>query len=243
MIVSGPAGPEEGKDVNATWRGARFLKLLIVVGLFTAPDVGAEEADSVTRSGRYEAWLVLTGWPSLNDLQPTAGGSFKQVGYGLGGALHWPWRQFDNGELMIGVEGAIMATDSDVPVLLDELLARDLYVALSAKWLMGEARNISLDAGLSYHLLDITQLETDYNLAGEFESWEEGAVGFFLGTTWDVGAGRREKPGGLSLGLRVHFLDFGIVGDEEVLFTPVLGSNAGELDGPLFALQIGYSSR
>lgn len=228
--------------MNATWRVARFLILMIVVP-FVALDAAAEKADSTTGSGRYEAWLLLTGWPSLNELQPAAGGSFKQVGYGLGGAVHWPWRQLDNGELMVGIEGAIMATGSDVPVLLDELLARDLYVALSAKWLIGDARNISLDAGLSYHLLDITQLQTDYNLAGEFESWEEGAVGLFLGTTWDVGAGRREKTGGLSLGLRVHFLDFGVVSDEHLLVTPVLGSDAGELDGPLFALQIGYSWR
>ena len=243
MIVSGPPGPGEGKDVNAPSRVKQIRTLLFVVGLLVAVDATAEDAGSMPGSGRYEAWLALTGWPSLNDLQPAAGGSFKQTGYGLGAAAHWPLRQLDNGELMVGVEGAIMATDSDVPVLLDELWARDLYVALSAKWLMGDKRNVSLDAGLSYHLLDITQLETDYNLAGEFESWEEGAVGFFLGTTWDVGAGRREKTGGLSLGLRVHYLDFGFVRDEDVLVTPVLGSDAGELDGPLFALQIGYSWR
>jgi hypothetical protein len=192
---------------------------------------------------RWEAWLALPSWPSLNDLQPAAGGSFKQIGYGIGAAAHWPVRQLEHGELMLGIEGAIMATDSDVPVFLDDLLARDAYLGVSAKWRMGKARKFSLDAGLAYHLLDISQLDSNYNTGFEFESWEESTAGFFLGTSWDVSAGRPGKDSGLSLGLKVHFLDFGTVRDENVFITPVLGPDAGELDGPLYALQIGYRWR
>ena len=223
----------------------RTLILLATASLAMVSVAAAEqelrtEADAGIRS---EAWLALPSWPSLNDLQPAAGGSFKQIGYGLGAAAHWPFRRFENGELLLGVEGAIMATDSDVPVLLDDLLARHGYVAVSAKWMMGRARNVSLDAGLGFHLIDIAQLETDYNRAGEFESWEESALGFLIGATWDVGAGTRDNNSGLSLGLRVHFVDFGAVRDEDVFIAPVLGADAGDLAGPLYALQIGYRWR
>jgi len=231
--------------MNATSRAKRFLQLLTVAGFVTGPHAAlfAEEEGRLHDAPRWEAWLALSTWPSLNELQPAAGGSFKQLGYGLGAAAHWPVGQFQHGELMLGVEGAVMATDSDVPVLLDDLLARDGYLAVSAKWFFSEARNVSLDAGVAYHLVDIAQLDTDYNSSVEFESWEETAAGLFLGTTWDVSGGRSTNDGGLSLGLKVHFLDFGTVRDESVFVTPVLGPDAGDLDGPVYAFQIGYSWR
>lgn len=48
---------------------------------------------------------------------------------------------------------------------------------------------------------------------------------------------------GLSLSLKVHFVDFGAVQDEDVLFQPLFGADAGELDGPLYLLQIGWAGR
>ena len=231
--------------MKATPRIKRTLVLLVTGSLMAAVTVAAElDTPAEPATGiRTEAWLALSSWPGLNELQPAAGGSFKQIGYGIGAAAHWPVRQLANGELLLGVEGAIMATDSDVPVLLDDLLARHGYVAVSAKWMMGTARNVSLDAGLGVHLVDIAQLETDYNSASEFESWEESAAGLFIGATWDVGAGRPNKNSGLSLGLRVYFVDLGTVRDEEVYFTPVLGADAGVLTGPLTVLRIGYRWR
>lgn len=202
-------------------------------------DVGTEQG----QGSRGEIWLALPTWPALGDLQPVVGGSFKSVGYGLGGAVHWPWRPVRGGDLMIGFEGAIMATDSDIPVILDELLARDLYVAASVKWRLSKARKVSIDAGLAYHLLDIAQLETDYRSSVEFESWEEGAFGPFVGMTWDAGGSDDRERGGMTLGLRVHFLDFGTVRDEDVLASVVLGRDAGKLDGPLVMLHVGYRWR
>ena len=223
----------------------RTLVLLVTGSLMTAGTVAAGQASPTEWATgiRTEAWLALPSWPSLDELRPAAGGSFEQIGYGIGAAAHWPVRQRANGELLLGVEGAIMATDSDVPVLLDDLLARHGYLAVSVKWLMGTARNVSLDAGLGVHLVDIAQLETDYNSAGEFESWEESAVGLFVGATWDAGAGKPNKNSGLSLGLRVHFVELGTVRDEDVFIAPVLGTDAGDLTGPLYVLRIGYRWR
>lgn len=227
---------------------------LLVIRTFTAVAVGSlvlaadaaaqyEEYESPRAGMRTEVWLVLPSWPSLADLRPVVGGSFNELGYGIGAAAHWPLRQRENGTLLLGFEGAVMATESDIPAYLDELLARDAYLAVSAKWMMGKTRSASLDVGLAYHLLDIAQLDSGYSVAVEFESWEESAAGFFIGAGWDVGAGKPGKNGGLSLGLKVHFVDFGIVRDEDIFVAPVLGSNAGDLGGPIYALQIGYRWR
>jgi len=226
--------------------GNKRTLILLVTGCLMAAGAAAAESNTLAESAagiRTEAWLALPSWPSLNELQPVAGGSFEQIGYGIGAAAHWPVRQLANGELLLGIEGAIMATDSDVPVLLDDLYARHGYLAASAKWMMGTARNVSLDAGFGLHLVDIAQLETNYISAGEFESWEESAAGLFIGATWDVGAGKPHRDSGLSLGLRVHFLDLGTVRDEDILITPVLGADAGDLTGPLYVLRIGYRWR
>jgi len=226
--------------VNKTLQSLSNSLLLTASMVLAGPaiaDAGAEPGSNTTRS---EIWLALPTWPALGNLQPVAGGSFKSVGYGLGVAVHWPWKPVRGGDLLFGFEGSVMATDSDIPVILDELLARDLYIAASVKWQLGKARNVSLDAGLAYHLLDIAQLETDYNSAGEFESWEEDAFGPFVGMTLNVDASENADSGGATLGLRVHFLDFGTVRDEGVLASVVLGRDAGKLDGPLVMLHIGY---
>lgn len=225
-----------------TAAGTRWLILMLVAGsVFAAGTASAqyERLDAETRGMRTEVWLAVSTWPGLSELEPTVGGSFDQVGFGLGGALHWKFRETESSELMLGVEGAIMATGSDIPVLLDELYARDGYLAVSAKWLPTASRHLSLDAGLGYHLLDIAQLDTDYYY-NEFQSWEEGTFGPFVGFTWDAGAGGLDDEGGMTLGFRAHFLDFGAVRDEDVLGSVILGRDAGKVDGAMYTLRIGY---
>ena len=65
----------------------------------------------------------------------------------------------------------------------------------------------------------------------EYEYWSKSTGGAFVGATWDVGAGRPGHSGGLSLGLRAHFVDFGTV------------DGLTSLDGPIYALRIAYSGR
>lgn len=221
------------------------LRMTTLFLVFVAAGAAAESEapEDTLAGGRMEMWLAVPSWPGLSDLEPAAGGTFDDYGLGIGGAIHWPVQRFGGGRMMLGIEAAIQAVESNVPVYLDDLLARDGYLAVTAKWMLGKSRALSLDAGLGIHLLDITQLESDYFPYFEFESWEEKALGALLGVTWDVGAGKPGKDGGLSLGLRVHFVDFGTVRDEEVFIAPVLGTNAGELTGPIYALQIGYRWR
>ena len=215
--------------------------LLVFVAAGAAAESEAPE-DTLAR-GRMELWLAVPSWRGLSDLEPAAGGTFDDYGLGIGGAIHWPVQRYGGGKMMLGIEGAVQAVESNVPVYLDDLLARDGYVAVTAKWMLGKSRALSLDAGLGIHLLDITQLESDYYPYVEFESWEERALGALLGVTWDVGAGKPGKDSGLSLGLRVHFVDFGTVRDEDIFIAPVLGTNAGDLAGPICVLRIGYRWR
>ena len=227
--------------MSTTLKNLRNGFLLLAAGIFVMHSAVADIDAEQGRGSRGEVWLALPMWPALGDLQPVVGGSFKSVGYGLGAAAHWPWKPVRGGDLLVGFEGAIMATDSDIPVILDELLARHLYVAASLKWRLGKARKVSLDAGLAFHLLDIAQLDTDYRSAGEFESWEEDAFGPFVGMTLDFDASESTDDGAATLGLRVHFVNFGTVRDEDVFVSAVLGRDAGKLDGPLAVLYIGYS--
>ncbi len=64
----------------------------------------------------------------------------------------------------------------------------------------------------------------------------------FVGATWDIGAARPNKNSGFFIGLRVHFADFGPVYDAQYV-APLLGPDAGNLDGPLYLIRIGYSGR
>lgn len=228
--------------MNATLHKLRYGVLIIAASLILIDTAVADDDSDEPRTHnmRGEIWLAVSAWPALSDLQPVAGGSFNNVGYGLGGSVHWPLKSMQSADVLLGVEAAIIATGSDIPVVLDELLAREGYLAASAKWRLGRTRSLALDAGIAYHLLDITQLDSDYYSSAEFESWEESAVGPFLGMTWDLGAGKPGGDSGLTLGARVHFLDLGTVSDEDVLASVVLGRDAGELDGPMYELRIGY---
>ena len=77
----------------------------------------------------------------------------------------------------------------------------------------------------------------------EHEAWSSSRAGAFIGGTWDVSRGMAGRKNGLSLGFKVHFVDFGNVYDKDILFDPVLGNSAGALDGPIYMVQFGYSGR
>ena len=210
--------------------------------LLTAFPATADEEQPQRFWGRYEFWTGVSSWPSLDALQPAAPGSFDALGWGMGGAIHVSVRQFANSDLLVGVDGFIMATDSNISGFVDDLLARQLYLGASLKWAFGEARNVHLDTGLGYYLADMAEVSTRY-YGLERVVWDADRLGAFVGATWDIGAGREGRQSGLSLALRAHFVDYGTVRDDEVLFTPLIGEGAGKLDGPFYVLQIGYSSR
>lgn len=217
--------------------------LVFAAALLSGGALG-HEGDPPARGSRWDVSLDLPIWPALGDLQPVGGGSFDGLGFGLGVSGHWPVRQFTNSELLLGFDGSIAATDSNIRGGFDSLLARQLYLGISAKWLLGARRNLSLDAGIGYHELDMAQVDSEWYGTLEYEHWSTSKPSGFIGATWDIGAGRPDKNSGLFVGLRVQFTDFGQIYDEDFAATrPVLGADAGTLDGPLYWLRIGYSGR
>ena len=209
--------------------------------LFALPAVADSEQLQKT-PGRYEVWMGVTGWPGMSDLQPLGAGNFDEVGFGLGAAIHRPLKQFEHSEVLLGVDAYIGGTASNVSGTIDDLIARDLYVGASLKWALGRSRSVQLDAGLGYHLLDMAQVST--RIFGlEHQAWESNRLGTFVGATWDVWAGRENRTSGLSLAFKIHFVEFGTVHDEDVFLTPVLGADAGKLEGPIYLLQAGFSGR
>ncbi len=210
--------------------------------LLAAGPVPAEDEVLEPGWGRAEIWLGVSRFPGLADIRPLAGGDFDTTGLAIGGAWHWRVKQFANSELLAGVDCFVGATDSSVGGVISDLAVRHIYLGASLKWALGPRRNVHLDAGVGYHGLDMAELgEFIYGL--EHVAWADGAGGAFVGATWDAGAGRPGRTSGLSLGFKVHFVDFGRVNDEDTFFVPILGDDAGRLDGPVYMLQIGYGGR
>jgi len=204
----------------------------------------AQEAEQEPLGSRWAVSLDLLVWPSLTDLQPASGGSYDSLGFALGVSWHAPVAEFANSELMLGVDGWIGGTDSGINASYGQLIARQFYLGGSVKWAFGEARNIALDAGIGYHQVDMADISYSWWASIENEHWRSEAASGFVGATWDIGAGRPGKSSGFSLGLRVQFADFGQVSDAGRFgIVPALGPDAGDLDGPLYMLRIGYSGR
>lgn len=222
-----------------------LIRILLVSLLATlAVPTYAQHTPQTRPSARWAASLDLLLWPSLTDLQPRSGGSFDSLGFGLEVSWHTPVAQFENSELMFGIDGMFGATDSGINATYDQLIARQFYLGGSVRWVFGDARNVALDAGIGYHQVDMADVSYTWWTSIENEHWSGEEASWFVGATWDVGAGRPGKSSGLSIGFRAHFVDFGAVSDADRLgIFPALGPNAGTLEGPLYFIKIGYSGR
>lgn len=212
-------------------------RCFLLAVLLMASAAWSDTAPPPGPSGRAELWLAVTSWPSLEAIRPAAGGRFDAVGFGLGGALYMTFREFPNGELLLGVDGFIAANESNVEGIFEELLVRQLYLGGALKWVFGLERSVSLDAGLGYHLVDMAEVGDAYS-GIEREVWETSRASAYVGATWDLPPRSLASPGRWMLGFKVHFADFGTVDGPGPI-----GPDAGKLDGPLYSLQIGYGVR
>jgi len=220
-----------------------YKSALCAVALFCVVTSEAWAEDELSGK-RWEVTLNFYDWEALADLTPQVGGSFDTVGVGFAGAMHWPVKRFENSELMLGAGAGIMASDSNVPGLVDELMVRQLFLAPSVRWIFGEKHHFSLDAGVSYHLLDIAEASSGYGATGpEIEFFQKNMATPFVGFTWDINAGDTEMAAAFSIGLKVHFVDVGIVRDQDPFVPTRLGPNAGKLDGTMIVLQLGSAAR
>lgn len=225
----------------------RIASAIVVSGLaLMVGDVASanEEIDWVTTSrGRYEIAIGVQSWPGLADLQPAREGSFDEVGYSLSLAGHWPVWRFDDSEVLLGIDLGFFANDSSVRFLSEDVMARSGYLTPSVKWMFGRGHRYSVDAGVGYYLVDITEVAGDYPLIFETQLFEDGAVGGYVGTTVDFNGGDPARRHGVMLSFKTHFFGLDAVRDEEPFFPATLGSDAGDLSGPVYMLQVGYRWR
>lgn len=215
---------------------AAALMTAVLFGTARAEDGGEPES-----WGRYELWMGPVFWPALEDIRAQQGG-FDSVGLGLGLGLHFPYRRFEDSDLLLGFDLSVSGVDSDIDGFFSTVMARHLFVGVSAKWLFGSDRNVSLDAGFGYHEADIADVSTVY-WGVENELWSESSAGAWIGATWDVSRGLPGRRNGLFVSAKAHFVDFDEVRGDDVLSGPVFGDAAGRLDGPIYVLEIGYSGR
>jgi hypothetical protein len=221
-----------------------FVALGLILGI-ALPGARPEAAEELPPpvEGHFDLWVSAVSWPALETLTPAAGGSFDRAGFGIGGSFHWPLRRFGNSDLLVGLDGLVQGNDSNVQAVYADLMARNLYIGASLKWLMGRSRSVSLDAGLGLNFMDIADVNNEYFYLNEQRIWESTAPGGFVGASWDVGRKDPLKHFGLFLSLRAHYADFGTVRDEEAWLPVFLGPDAGIIDGPVYMLLIGLSGR
>lgn len=213
------------------------IRFLILTVLLAAPAAWCDTAPLQRSGPRAELWIAVSSWPSLEAIRPVAGGRFDAVGFGLGSAIYVPLRAFGNSELLAGIDGFIAANDSNIRGAFADVLARQLYLGGSLKWVFGEDRSYSLDTGIGYHLVDMAEVGDAYS-GIEREVWETSRVSGYVGASWDLPAFRLDSPGRWMLGLKAFFADFGTVSGPGPI-----GFDAGRLDGPLYMLQVGYGLR
>ena len=166
---------------------------------------------------------------------------------GGAGALHWPFKRYSDSDLLLGIDGSVMTTDSTTPGLFTQLTARHLVISPSLKWMFGDAHRYSIDAGIGFHLLDIAEVDSAYagpfQYYDEIQYWEDSTIAPFVGATWDFNAARHDRFASFSMAVKVHFVDFSVVRDENSALLPVLGPNAGALSGNVVVLQFGAAMR
>ena len=218
---------------------------LVAVAL-VATDASARAAEEdvtvwVTSSQpRWEVGLGVQSWPGLADLDAVGEGSFDEVGFNLSLAVHVPVRRLGRGQLFAGVDLGLMSNESDIRFTSDTLIARNGYITPSVKWMFGHHHRYSLDAGVGYYLQDVAEVAGEYPAYWETQLWEDGAVGGYIGGTFDFASSEPGRTHGVTINIKVHLVEFGRVNDEMITYPATLGADAGNLSGPIYALQIGY---
>ena len=227
--------------LTMTWPLQVGVSAILLV--LASASLAQDDVDWVTTSrGRFEIAIGAHSWPGLADLDAAREGGFDDLGFNISLAAHWPVKRFADSELLAGIDLGLMSNESNIRFISDTLVARNGYLAPSVKWMFGNRHRYSLDAGVGYYLQDIAEVAGEYPMYWETQLWEEGTVGAYLGGTVDFRGGEPARSRGVMMSLKVHFVDFGAVRDDDFL-PPTLGQDAGSLAGPVYMYQVGYRWR
>ena len=192
-----------------------------------------------TPSDKKAAWewgftLGVNSWSDLGDVQSTLGGDFDEYGFALDMFAHKEIGQWGNAAVLVGADLGFFSTDSGIPGIFEDLVQRGVYLTPSVKLRFGERGkgHLNLDAGAGWYNTDFAELNCN-----NYDPFIGGPICTEIGDTFDANAfgGYVGLSGGFgrsfTMGLRVHFADFG-----EVTGLPTV---SGDLGGPIYTLNFG----
>ena len=211
------------------------LFIFSLAGLAGAGDLPPDRSPA-----RVELYAGFSHWPALAALKPVVDGEFNPTGVGLGASIHTEFRTLESSEVLLGIDAWMYLNDSNIAGFQAAYFAQHMYFGGSARWRLGERRNLLIDAGAGFHLVDLTDVQFFYGGYAEYPGWQSWAPGVFVGATWDFPRSDPEKTIGWFVSFRTHFVDFGSVHDDSAAPLSILGQAAGSLNGPIYQLQFGY---
>ncbi len=220
--------------------------ILFIVMLVGPPSLSVAQAPDEglggNRRARGEVFLGYQKWDGLAQLSSPDDGSFSSGGFNLGGAHHWSVGQWGRSDILAGLDFALFTNESNVHHISEDVISRGLYITPSVKLMFdnGTGPRYSLDFGLGYYLVDIAEVVSAYG-GYEDEVWEDSAFGGYVGVTVDFPTKKSNWKRGFFMSAKVHYFDLGKVADEGFVFSSgTLGSDVGNLSGPVVMLQFGY---
>lgn len=227
---------------------SELIPLLILGSLLltVATPLAAEESGAnASRGVRLEASIGIQDFGALSDLRPAAGGRFRKGGLGLGGSAHWTMRESERADLLLGVDLYTFSNDSTVFHVANDVQFRALQLTPSIRFSFdsGAGPRYLLGFGVGYYEADITELSNYWwGLQSERELWRDSSPGGYISFDIDFPRRKHETGHGFFMSVRLHSVDFGRVSDERFAGagTGTLGTNAGDLSGPLTVLHFGY---
>ena len=233
------------------FRPAALLIAAGSAGLWSALAVAQDQDIGEGRRARFAITAGLGGWDDLHELRPQSPGQFDGVGFVIDFAAHWRMKQGGSNDLLLGFDVGGFSHDSNVFHVREDVTSRGLYLTPSVKWQFGSSGRLrhSLDVGVGYYLVDITEVDTSRYYGyyccywySEEQLWEDTSLGGYIGATFDFGRAARRQGGGFTMGAKIHWLDLGTVRDEQRFRSAdTLGPNAGRLRGPIYSVQFGYA--
>ncbi len=209
----------------------------LLAGLVVCLTAGPVFADAPPEKAAAWEWgftLGVNSWSDLGDVQSTLGGDFDEYGFALDMFAHKEVGQWGSAAVLFGADLGFFSTDSGIPGIFEGLVQRGVYLTPSVKLRFGERGkgHINLDAGAGWYNTDFAELNcSNYNpfIGGPIcteigDSFDANAFGGYVG----VSGGFNRT---FTMGLRVHFADFG-----DVTGLPTV---SGKLGGPIYTLNFG----
>lgn len=205
------------------------ISLLISISLIgSVCTVFAEETPENTGYS-FTATIGAMNWSDLSDLDPAGSGDFNDTGFAIGMSVHRKIGHWGSADVLAGGDLGFFSTDSNIEGISDDYSQRGLYLTPSLKFRFGNPNALyyTVQLGAGWYEVDIAELDCDSFGCPEIsEPFNADEFGGFIG----IGAG---LGNGLIIGIQAHFADFGEVSG--------LGTDAGELGGPFYMLNIGYA--